>query len=277
MKSYRNQTALVTGASSGIGEAFARELAARGMNLILVARSQSKLEELAADLAGRHKIKAEVITADLTHENAGAEVFAEVQQKNLTVDLLINNAGVSYRGEFEELPLTKNHAQIMLNVAALVDLTHAFLPAMLAKGDGSIINVASGAGFYPVPYQAVYAASKAFVVSFSEALWEEYRTRGVHVLTLCPGATDTNVFNVQGSDVKIKKDKPERVVNLALQALEKKRHLMVPGFENKFESLILPKIMPRSILPWFVAKVSERIFDVYKPKYSEKHLSGDNA
>ena len=206
----------------------------------------------------------------LAQEHAGTTVFNEVRQHNLTVNLLVNNAGVSYRGEFEELPLEKNHQQIMLNIAALVDLTHAFLPPMLSKGSGAIINVGSGAGFFPMPYQAVYAATKAFVVSFSEAIWEEYRKRGIRVVALHPGATDTNVFNVQGSDVKVHKAKPETVVKLALKALEKKRHLVVPGLETKLEALVLPRIMPRSIMPWFVATVTKMVFEVYKPKHNQE-------
>ena len=175
MFSYAGKTALITGASSGIGEAFARILAGCGMNLILVARSAEKLRALAQELSGQHGIRAEVVPADLCGEGAVQEVYQRTQALGVPVDLLVNNAGVGTYGGFDTLTLEREHEEIMLNVTALVDLTHAFLPAMAERKDGGVINVASIAAFQPLPYQAVYGASKAFVLSFSLALWAEYR------------------------------------------------------------------------------------------------------
>src|SRR5712691_11554476 len=151
MFTYRGKTALITGASSGIGETFASTLAARGMNLILVARSEGKLRTLATQLASQHGIRAEVIAADLAQENAATAIQSEVEEKGLQVDMLINNAGFGTHGPFESLSPQRDHEEVMVNVTALVDLTHAFVPAMAARGDGAIINVASIAGFQPVP------------------------------------------------------------------------------------------------------------------------------
>ncbi len=199
MFAYRGKTALVTGASAGIGAEFARALAARGSDVILVARSQERLRALADELARDFGVRAEVIAADLTRADAARDLYAEAEVRGLTVDLLINNAGFGTHGPFETLAPARDHAEVMLNVAAVVDLTHLFLPAMLKRGDGAVINVASTASFQPVPYMAVYGATKAFVLSFSEALWAECRGRGVRVLALCPGTTATEFFDVVGT------------------------------------------------------------------------------
>jgi short-subunit dehydrogenase len=182
MDLYKEKTALITGASTGIGAAFATRLAAAGTHLILVARSEEKLRALASQLATQHHIRAEVIVADLSRVGAAHTVFEETQQRGLTVDILINNAGLGTYGPFETLDAEREQQLILLNIATLVDMTHHFLPLMAARRQGVIINVASLAAFQPIPYMAVYAASKAFVLSFSEALWGEYRTKGVRVL-----------------------------------------------------------------------------------------------
>ncbi len=166
----------------GIGAAFAHALASSGANLILVARSQDKPSTLASELADKHHIRAEVLSADLSRPGAGHALFEAVQQRGLSVDILINNAGFGTRGPFENFDAEREQQEVMLNIAAVVDLTHSFLPAMSARRSGSIINVASTAGFQPWPYMAVYGASKAFVLSFSEALWAEYCGKGVRVL-----------------------------------------------------------------------------------------------
>ena len=198
MNYYRDKTALVTGASTGIGAEFARALARRGADLILVARNEAKLRALDAELTEKHGIRARVIVQDLSEENAASKVYDAVETLGLRVDILINNAGFSTQGKLETVDAARDQAQAMLNVVAVVDLTHAFLPAMVARQSGAIINVASTAAFVPLPGQAVYGASKAFVLSFSEALWAENRARGVRVLALCPGATDTDFFEAMG-------------------------------------------------------------------------------
>lgn len=233
MKDFAQQTALVTGASSGIGEAFARALAARGAHLVLVARSAEKLDALAAELSARHGIRATAIPADLARPGAGSELSREIGRRGLVVDVLVNNAGFATYGAFETASPEREAEEIRLNVATLVDLCHAFYPGMISRGRGAIVNVASTAAFAPLPYMAVYGATKAFVLSFSEALWLEGRDRGVAVLALCPGATETNFFEVAGAQGMFgKRERPEVVVERALRALARGRSTIVSGLSN---------------------------------------------
>jgi hypothetical protein len=255
MLSYQGKTALVTGASSGIGEAFARELAQRGMNLILVARSTDRLQALATELASKHGVHIEVLPFDLGVENVAQSIQQEVVQRGLQIDMLINNAGFGTHGRFEELALERDHQQIMVNVTALVDLTHAFIPQLLAR-KGAIINIASTVAYQPTPYMAVYGASKAFVVSFSAAIAEEYRTRGLRVLALCPGATETNFFAIAGENSVAMGDKraPSQVVATGLRALEQGKSVVLDGTQNA----ILAELSKR--LPfWLSARIAGRI------------------
>lgn len=256
MVTYHGKTALITGASSGIGASFAQELARRGANLVLSARSEDKLNALADELRERYGIRADVIVTDLSEERAASKVYAAVQERNLSIDLLINNAGFATYGRFETLTAERDHQQVMLNVTALADLTHAFLPGMAQRGDGAIINVASTAAFQPVPYMATYGASKAFVLSFSEALWAEYRGRGVRILALCPGPVETPFFDVVGAQEAAigPKDTPERVVAAALRALERGRSFVIPGWGNALQSNI-SRFIPRQL----TARIVERL------------------
>ncbi|MGG1636014.1 SDR family NAD(P)-dependent oxidoreductase [Paenibacillus sp. NRS-1760] len=225
---------LITGASSGIGEQFARQLAKQGSNLVLVARSKSKLESLASELRKKYGIKAEVITMDLAKEGAPSEIFQQCRILKVDIELLINNAGFATHGLFEEVSGERQHEEVMLNVAAVVDMTHLFLPDMLRRSSGTVINVASTAGFQPLPYMAVYGATKAFVLSFTQALYWENRDRGIKFFALCPGSTDTSFFNVVGAEEASvgKKDTPERVVEVALRALKEGKMYVVPGMQN---------------------------------------------
>jgi len=237
MFSYTGKTALITGASSGIGEAFAHILAARGMNLVLVARSTDKLRQLSQALSQQHSIRAEVVPADLCREGAAQEVYRRTQALGVAVDLLVNNAGFGTYGGFDTLAPEREHEEIMLNVTALVDLAHACVPAMAERKAGGIINVASIAAFQPLPYHAVYGASKAFVLSFSLALWAEYHTRGVRVVALCPDPTATNFFTVLAAPempVMGRMHTPEAVVMAGLRALEQGRPYAVEGRRNAF-------------------------------------------
>ena len=181
------KTALITGASAGIGETFAQELALRQMNLVLVARSQDKLQLLAQKLRSQYKIDVDIIVQDLTVPNAAKAVFDRVNEKGIIIDLLVNNAGFGDYGDFAERDGEKQIKIVQLNILALVDLTHYFLPGMRDRHLGGIINMASTAAFQPMPYFTVYAASKAFVLSFSEALWAENRRYNVNILAVCPG------------------------------------------------------------------------------------------
>lgn len=243
---YAGHRALVTGASSGLGEVFARELAARGMDLILVARSEERMRALAAELVKAHGIQAEVLALDLGRDGAGRELHARCQEKGLRVDLLVNNAGFGTHGAFDAAPFARQHEQVMLNVTSLVDTSHLFLPDMLARGVGGILNVASTAGFQPVPYMAVYGASKAFVLSFTEALSEETRKRGVRVLALCPGPVRTAFFDVVGTQQAAvgPMATAEEVVLRGLKALDQGRASVVPGWRNWLQAN-LTRFTPR--------------------------------
>ncbi len=257
MFSYAEKTALISGASSGIGEAFAHILAARGMNLVLVARSADKLRALAQALSEQHGIRADVVPADLCREGAAQEVYQRTQALGVPVDLLVNNAGFGTYGGFDTLTSEREHEEIMLNVTALVDLTHAFVPAMRERKEGGVINVASIAAFQPLPYHAVYGASKAFVLSFSLALWAEYRKLGVRVVALCPGPTATNFFTILGADempMMGSMHTPAAVVMTGLRALEQGRPYAVEGRRNAFGAQ-LTHMTPLALTTRVFAKV----------------------
>jgi short-subunit dehydrogenase len=249
MFTYQGKTALITGASSGIGRAFAHALARRGMSVVLVARSEERLRALATELSGRHGIRSEVIPVDLSQEDAIRQIQLEVQQRGLVIDLLVNNAGFATNGYFETLSPERDHDQVMVDVTAVVDLTHAFVPALLERSPGAaIINVASTAGFQPLPYMAVYGASKVFVLSFSQALAEEYRTRGLRVLALCPGATETAFFDVAGEAASFgRRRTPEQVVATGLRALERGRSVVIDGFFNTLAAQLI-RFFPRRFI-----------------------------
>src|SRR5579863_7896393 len=227
--------ALVTGASSGIGEHFARALAARRRNLLLVARSRAKLESLAEELRRAHGVLAEALPFDLSAPGAAEALAAALGERGIEVDLLVNNAGFGRRGEFARLALDRQSEMIRLNVHAVVELTHRLLAPMMAKRRGAIINVSSTASFQPVPWTTVYAAAKAFVTSFSLGLAEEVRQHGIVVVTLCPGGTETNFF--EASSYGTRKipgglQPAGEVVDAALDRLER-GGLVVPRWFNK--------------------------------------------
>ncbi len=259
------KTALVTGASSGIGATFARELAKKNYNLVLVARSHDKLEQLAVELSSQHQIQTEVILQDLTETSAGQQVFDSVQAKGIIVDLLINNAGFGDYGTFSDRPLSKQMAMVQLNIAAVVELTGLFLPSMQQRRNGAIINVSSIAGFQPIPYMSVYAASKAFVLNFSEALWAENKDSGVNILVSCPGPTESKFYdradfpeNATGLN-GMTMASAEKVVKETLQALDKKQSTVVAGgFANQI-IVNLPRLVPRDLLVNVVGKQFKNI------------------
>ena len=258
------KTALVTGASSGIGETFARELASRNTDLILVARSQDKLEQLATELTARHEIKAEIIVKDLTESASGKAVFDEVQARGLTVDLLINNAGLGDYGVLGDRPLSKQLAMVQLNITVLLELTGLFLPVMQQRNSGGIINISSIAGFQPLPYMSVYAATKAFVLNFSEALWAENRNSGVNVLAVCPGPTESQFFKradfpdtfTGGSASSMASS--EEVVQQSLEAIDKRQSTIVTGGIGNQLIANVPRFFPRDLLVSAVEKQFKR-------------------
>jgi short-subunit dehydrogenase len=243
------KTALITGASGGIGEAFARRLAAMGKNLILVARSEDKLRALAEELATRHGVETHVLVADLSRPSAAAGVLAETERRGLVVDLLINNAGFSKVGHFTDLPFDVQADMVRLNVNTLMELTRLYLPPMRHRRRGGVINVASSAAFQPVPYMSVYAATKAFVLHFSEGVAEEVRGEGVTVMALCPGATATKFWSVAGKweDQLHTMHTPDQVVAAALRAFERRRSWVMPGFGNRLVAFLTTRLSPRSL------------------------------
>jgi short-subunit dehydrogenase len=242
-------TTLITGASSGIGAAFARKLAARGRNVLLVARSEDKLIALCNELGRLTSIRAQYVALDLTKPDDRLQLLEETKKRELEIDMLINNAGFGSMGDFVKLDLARETEMIELNITALVELTQRFLGPMRDRQRGTIINVASTAGFQPVPYMATYAATKAFVLSFSEALWDENRMHGIHVMALCPGVTETNFFEAAGIDRPPMRtvQTPEEVVETALRALHRQKSLVVSGWANWFV-VEAERFVPRSVV-----------------------------
>ncbi|HUI43254.1 MAG TPA: SDR family oxidoreductase [Terriglobia bacterium] len=250
--------ALITGASSGIGECFARALAARQRNLVLVARSADRLEALAAELRSHHGILAEPLPSDLAASGAAAALAARLGEKRLSVDLLVNNAGFGARGEFLKLPLDRQSEMVDLNVRALIELTHFLARPMMERRAGAIINVASTASFQAVPYTTLYSATKALVLSFSLGLAEELRPYSVTVVTLCPGGTQTNFFKASGygrPNMLGSLQLPEEVAAAGLRALERGGGLVVPRLLNK-AMVFVQRLVPRG-LP---VKMAARMF-----------------
>jgi hypothetical protein len=242
-------TTLITGASSGIGEAFARKLAARGRNVLLVARSEDKLITLCNELGRSNSIRAQYVALDLSLPEAAARLFEETEKRGLFVEMLINNAGFGSMGEFSKLDLARELNMIDLNIKSLVELTYRFLQPMLEHKQGAIINVASTAAFQPVPFMATYAATKAFVLSFSEALWEENRAHGIKVMALCPGVTETNFFEAaRGHKPPARVSQtPEEVVDTALRGFARGRSHVISGWTN-FLMTQSERLAPRSLI-----------------------------
>jgi short-subunit dehydrogenase len=247
---------LITGASSGIGEAFAERLAAEKHNLILVARSEEKLRDLCSRLSERHSVTCHYVAIDLTGPDAHKRVASEVTANGWVVDWLINNAGFGSAGDFATLDLDKELEIISLNVSALVALTHTVLQGMRERRRGTIINVSSAAGFQPIPFMATYAATKAFVTSFSEAIAEENRTFGIQVLALCPGSTKTNFFEASNIErpIQVKGQQTvEDVVDTAMKAIKQTKTKVVSGWANYIGS-IAGTLVPNSISSKVMAK-----------------------
>lgn len=255
---------LITGASSGIGEAFARKLAAEGHNLVIVARSKKKLRELRDELRDKHGITAYYIAADLSEPEAAEDIFLETQKRGFEVDWLINNAGFGSMGDFAELDIVRELQMIDLNVIALVELTHRYLVQMRKRGAGVIINIASTASFQPVPYMATYAATKAFVTSFTEAIAEENKDCGITITAICPGPTATNFFETANAFPFAEKgvQTSEQVVEKTLKAVHSGKRKAISGFSNAigafFGRHIPNRIVSGSIARYLRPKLKER-------------------
>lgn len=240
------KTVLITGATSGIGLAFCKEYSKRGHNIILVSRSLNKLETVSKELRETYKVKTFIFAKDLATANAASELYKEIKESNLEVDILINNAAFSNTGLLTSISITKINEDLSLNIISLTNLVHLFLRDMQLRNYGIIINLASVASFYPAPYESVYAATKAYVLSLSEALHYEYKQFGIRVLAVCPGYTETSFFD--GRKIPYAHARtPEMVVNTTMNALNTSKAHIVDGFKNKLESSV-PRFLSRKIM-----------------------------
>jgi short-subunit dehydrogenase len=246
------QVTLVTGASAGLGAEFARQCAARGDEVVLVARREDRLRALASEIGNAH-----VVAADLAAPGASAKLIAGLQARGLSVACLINNAGFGLAGKFAELPLARQREMLDLNVAALTELCRLVLPAMQERRQGAILNVASTGAFQAGPGIAVYFATKAYVLSFTEALHQELKGSGVKVSALCPGPTATEFGEVAGISSRsfgaLSAD-ARSVVAAGLKGLERNRAVVVPGFTNKL-SAQSSRLIPRAAMRRIVASL----------------------
>jgi short-subunit dehydrogenase len=248
--SCEDQWALVTGASSGIGSAFAALLAARGAKLVLAARSGAPMEALAATLRSRHGVEVVVETIDLARAGVGAELFARLAARGIAVDILVNNAGFGVHGDFHAQPLARTLEMLQLNIASLTELTHVFANDMARRGGGHILLVASILGYVATPGYAAYAASKAYVLHFGEALRLELAPHGVHVTVLSPGGTRTNFMEVSGMTAtpiqKLLSMAAEPVAAAGLAAMLQRRAAVMPGLPNRL-MVLLCRLAPRTL------------------------------
>jgi uncharacterized protein len=247
---FAGQWTLITGASSGLGEEFARQLAARKSNLILTARSHTKLESLARELREKHAIKTEVVPLDLAKPGGAAELCVQVDALKHPVAHLISNAGFGLYGEFLDGEAERQAEMVRLNCEALTVLSHHFLRPMIARKSGGVLHVASIAGFQPAPFMAVYAASKAYVVSFSDALAEELRGTGVRCSALCPGPVSTGFQATAGAGIAASQKRAilsaEETVRRGLAAYARNRPVFIPGGMNRLGTIgswLLPRGM----------------------------------
>jgi uncharacterized protein len=247
-------TCLITGASSGIGADMARELARRGLAVTLVARREDRLRSLAGELASKHRVAAEVIAADLTDEASRSALAEEVAARGLTVELLVNNAGFSTWGRVHSAERARELALVRTDVEAVVDLCTLFVPGMVERGRGAVLNVASTAAFQPLPGQAAYGAAKAFVLSYTQALRAELRGTGVSATALCPGPVQTEFTEAAGttddeafSALRMMMVSSEAVAKAAIHGLEHDRGVVIPGTINRVGA-VAAQVAPRRLL-----------------------------
>ena len=265
---YQDRWAVVTGASSGLGRGIAARLADRGMSLVLTGRSEARLDEVAQQI--RHaapQVTVETVAADLSTRSGVSALLDHVGDR--PIEVLVNNAGFGSYGLFAEADATRENDEVAVDVNAVVALARAFLPGMLARRSGGILNVASTIAFQPAPYQAVYGASKAFVLSFSEALWAEARAAGVAVTALCPGPTRTGFVDALGADVGhtaiySRLAEPEPVIAAGLRALDQGRAVVIHGVRNKVMA-VGGRFMPRKWLTLFTARLLRPVSAAARP------------
>jgi len=257
-KTKPTERVLVTGASTGIGDGLARRFARAGHDLVLVARSADKLKTLAAELTERHGVKAVAIAADLAKDGEAARLAAALKRRRLDVDILVNNAGINHQGSFSKMAPSAHQDLIRLNIAAATDMLAHFIPPMVARGHGRVLNVASTSSFVPVPFMATYAASKAYLLSLTESLCEELKGTGVTLTALCPGVTATPMMDTIGaSNAKFVKLiaftvlDVEEVAEAGYDACMRGEVIRIPGKVN-----LVTTISSRAVPKW----VSRRVY-----------------
>src|SRR5712692_5613523 len=256
MDNWRGKWALITGASAGIGVAFAKELAFGGTNLVLTARRKDRLENLARGLAANYKISTDVIAADLADSNAPEDIFAFTKEKGIEIDLLINNAGFGQYGEFPSIEKQRLLDMVQVNCAAVVHLTCLYLPEMVARRRGDVLILASTASFQAVPYISTYAATKAFDLLFAEGLAEEMKSFGISVCALCPGTTESEFHVVAGQEKFVRKaETAEKVARTGLRALAAGKSYVISGLGN-YLGAHGERLVPRR----FVTRVAAGMF-----------------
>ncbi|MDT8718407.1 SDR family oxidoreductase [Clostridium sp. 19966] len=238
---------LITGASSGIGLELAKVFAAKGHDLVLVARSKDKLELLSKELENKHSIKAHIVDEDLSKQGAAKRVYDRIKKLGAAVEILVNNAGLGAVGEFCEIPEEKDEEIIAVNITALTEITKLFAGDMVRAKSGRILNVASTGSFHPGPYTAVYYASKAYVLSFSEALSIELEPYNIKVTALCPGAVKTNFAKAAGKNDSKGAMQPWKVASEAYEAMMKNKNVAVPGMLNKIFVRLPKRLVIRKI------------------------------
>jgi short-subunit dehydrogenase len=255
--SWRGKWALVSGASSGIGQPLAEELASGGTHLVLTARRRQRLAQLRRKLRSAYGVEIEVLAADFGEPRAPEEIFAFTEKRGITVDLLVNNAGVGSYGEFRNSDVECELGIVQLNCSAVVHLTRLYLPGMIKRRSGDILIVASTAAYQAVPYMATYAASKAFDLLFAEALAQEVERYGVRVCALCPGPTATEFQKVAGvpDEIMVNAEPVDLVARVGLRALAAGEHSVISGFTN-WVGVEIQRIAPRR----FVTSAAEILF-----------------
>jgi short-subunit dehydrogenase len=262
LKAYAGRWGLITGASSGIGAEFARQLAARGMHCVLVARRHDRLQSLAQELEEANGIRCEIVSADLSQPRAGRGLLAEVSRRGIAVELLVNSAGFGMVSSLEDTDVGRALELIQVNVMCLTELTLSAAKEMVRRGHGGIINVGSLVSFQPVAYMGVYAASKAYVLHFSEALWAELRSRGITVTTLCPGTTRTDFFDRSGVPGWAERNRGahvESVVRTGLEAFDSGRQYVVSGWANYLVSLVVRLATRATVVTWSLSLFRPRV------------------
>ena len=271
---FAQRWALITGASEGIGEAFARQFAQEGWNVVLAARTESKLRKAASDLEELYHVQTHVICVDLTQQTAPEYVLDCVKSLQINIEALVNNAGCGFSGQFMDVSLEQYRHLVDLNIQAVLGLTHLFLPAMVRQKQGMIINVSSTASFQPLPNSSVYAATKAFVTSLTETLWIETKGTGVKIMNICPGLTKTN-FGLYAGGHDFHKisfaDKPEEVVKAVFRAMKHQGPTVICGWRNQLAAglvHILPHALVLELMRLFQVLYVNRINRKQKEKSS---------